>query len=342
MKNKVILLSIMSLFTIGNVMAQEYDDMYFNKKDRTKLKAESKTAISFSDVKKKKLPEDESYALNPTDSYSSRNVNPEYTSRANSQIAQADNEDYFVSSYRYGNSYSNWNNNFNNWYNNPWYTSAYWGPRLSNWNSPYYGYYDSWGSPWGNPYYNSGWNNSFYFGNSWSSGWGYGMNNGWGSPWSSFGMCPYWGSASYAYSPYAGWYRAPTVVVVDRNSGGVVYGKRTSRSSGIVSNNISTSQGRTYSNNGSNSRSDRNGRISTSSTRQSAYYEPVWRNQSRSSSSEGNSGRTSTWNNSNSRSSSRESTPGYSAPSRSSEGTGSRSSGSNSNSGSRSSRGRGN
>ena len=55
--------------------------------------------------------------VNPTDSYSARNVNPEFAARSNSQTAAADNQDYFVNNYKYNTSsnLNNWNNNYNNW-----------------------------------------------------------------------------------------------------------------------------------------------------------------------------------------------------------------------------------
>src|SRR5262245_57652747 len=120
MKFKVLLLTLITLAGFGNAWAQqvENDDMYFNSKDRAKLRAAQKTEeLTYASAKKesrkesKKLEEDGE--LNPTDTYSARNVNPEYTSRSHSQTAKADDEDYFVSNYQYNNNtnYNNWNNN---------------------------------------------------------------------------------------------------------------------------------------------------------------------------------------------------------------------------------------
>jgi hypothetical protein len=364
MKIRNIIISVLSTMVLGTAVAQEleYDDVYFNRKDREKQKAlkRSELAVIEPAGKKKNLPDyDSDENVNPTDSYSARNVNPEFISRSNSEKAQTDNEDYFVNNYRYyqQSQFNSWNNNFNSWYNNPWYSSSYWASGLNSWNTPYYGgnYYsgfnDPWMNPWCNPYsYRSGWSlSSSYY---WGSRWGYGgsMSYGWGNPYGG------WGS-SYGYSPYGGYYPSyggypSNVILVERNPG-VVYGKRTSRSGGVISSYGTNPSQRTYSNTGSNSRSD-NGRIKTQS--QSEYYDRTWRSGSRQNANSGttdnssDSGRrTTTWDNDNSRTTRQQSnsSPSYDrAPTRSSSTDGgSRSTGgshNNSNSGSRSSRGRGN
>jgi hypothetical protein len=101
MKINGILLATFSLLGISGALAQvEYDDMYFNKEDRAKLKAERGMEVAYNTPSKKRLNE-ESEDLNPTDSYSARNVNPEYTSRAHTRTAQTEEEDYFVNNYQY-------------------------------------------------------------------------------------------------------------------------------------------------------------------------------------------------------------------------------------------------
>jgi hypothetical protein len=371
MKIKLIILGILSVFA-GSVVAQEYDDMYFNKKDRAKVKeakVSEREVVLARNEKKAVSKVEESDETNPTDSYSARNVNPEYTSRATSETAQNDDEDYFVNNYQYRRQaeYSNFNNNFNNWYNSPWYSSAYWGSgfnRWDSWNNPYYGagygsYYDNWGSPFANPYYRSGWSSSFSF----FMGSGWGMNQGWGTPYG------YWGSSysslynpyySSYYSPYygyaggGGWYRPNQLIVVERDRG-YVYGKRSSRSGYVVTdNNGNRTGGRTYTNTGSGSRSDNGARVRATNTRQDDYYQRTSRTESRqqnTSSTGTTSGRSSTnWGDDNSRSTYRQTTTPSPTinhtPTRSSgwDNGNSRSSGSNnnSNSGSRSSRGRGN
>ena len=160
MKSKVLLISLLALVSAGSVFAQvEGDDMYFNASDRVKLR-EARKNNELTLASNRKRQQDEDDRLNPTDSYSARNVNPEFTSRSQSQTSEQDEEDYFVNNYRYSNtsSYNQFNNNFNSWYGNNWYRNNYWGPSISSYDSPYYGsMYDMWGNPWANPYYRSGW-----------------------------------------------------------------------------------------------------------------------------------------------------------------------------------------
>jgi hypothetical protein len=374
MKSKLLLLSLISfLFTFAAVAQEvESDDMYFNSKDRAKLNAAKATQASLTaSIKKAKreAPVEQQEEANPTDSYSARNVNPEYEARTNAASAQADNEDYFVSNYRYrnANEINTWNNNFNSRYNNPWYSANYWGPSINSWNTPYYGsYYDSWGSPWANPYYQSGWSSSFsyHWGNSWDYGWGMNYGFGYGNPYYN----PY-----YSYSPYAsyglgfgysrwnsyyGGYGYPTQVVIIENGArnSAVYGKRASRSSQM---SREYNNGSTRSNNrgivdSGNGRPATGGRTSTVTTtapsRQSDYYNRGWRNQSSqygtTNTNTTNTNTRSSWENS-SRSSWRESsggstyTPSPSGSSGSGGGSSSGSSGGGSSSGSRSG-GRGN
>ena len=79
MKSKVVILSLVSLlFTVAaSAQGIENDDMYFNSKDRAKLNAAKATEVSAS-IKKSKKATVADEAVNPTDSYSARNVNPEY------------------------------------------------------------------------------------------------------------------------------------------------------------------------------------------------------------------------------------------------------------------------
>lgn len=274
MKIKGILLATFSLLGISGAFAQgiEYDDMYFNAEDRAKLKAQRATEIAYNTPTSRKLAYEEAEErANPTDSYSARNVNPEYTSRAHTQTAQSDEEDYFVSNYQYNrNQYNNWNNNFNNWYSNPWYRNNYYGPAINSWNSPYYGY-SSWNSPWQDPFWSyNGWSSSFsfHYGSRWNYGWG-GAYNYWNRPY--YGWDPYFGGLGYG-GGYWNNYRYPgTVVVVNRGDrGDVIYGKRPSRSTTIVSDRNYV---RSRSNLSTSVRDDNNsGRISTQGRKQEEYY----------------------------------------------------------------------
>jgi hypothetical protein len=278
MKIKGILWATISLLGISGAFAQgvEYDDMYFNAKDREKLNAQrASEAVAYhakDTDKRSDIQEDE--ISNPTDSYSARNVNPEYISRSHTESAQADNEDYFVNNYQYqSNQLNNWNNNYNQWYNSSWYRPNYYGPGINSWNSPYYGY-NSYNSPWYDPFWaNSGWSSSFsyHFGPAYNYGWG-GNYNYWNRPYYGYsGWDPYYGSA---YNYYGGgyWnnYRYPrTIVVVNNgNEAGrkVVYGKRPTRSNSVVSDQSgSRPRSSGFINSG---RTDN----STGRTRQQEYY----------------------------------------------------------------------
>jgi hypothetical protein len=309
----------------------ENDDMYFNASDRAKLKEQRTTSqVAYSAAKENKIKEAEE-ELNPTDSYSARNVNPEYAARSNSKLAQEDNQDYFVNNYRYqsASNFNNFNNTFSNWYGSSWYSSNYWGPSIYQWNSPYYGsYYDSWGNPWHNPYYQSNYSSAFsyHWGNNYNYAWGnsfsYGCpayNSFWG-PSSFFGPSSYFG---YAYGPWGqsyyggrnyGYGGYPSQVVVVENNPYKAYGRRNSRSSNIGTD-YSTGNGRTSSSSAyttpttgrSRSESGRVNTTNTAPTTRPEYYERTWRNQP--SRSSGTDSRTSTYstpnsnNNSNTRSS---------------------------------------
>jgi hypothetical protein len=293
MKTKV-LISFLLIAISVSVMAQgvENDDMYFNSKDRAKLNALRGNDVDTYSVSAKgsRKAADEN-ASNPTDSYSARNVNPEYAARSNAQTAQTDNADYFTPNYQYSTArnLNNWNNNFNNWYVNPWYSYNYYGPSINAWNSPYYGYYNAGYSPWYDPYWNyNGWSTSFsyYWGNSWNYGWG-GNYNYWNRPyymnsWSSMWGPSFGGYYGYGYG-YGSWYGAPNVILVNNNytdnqGRHVTTGHRPSRSTWLA-NQSTTSHNRTRSDNGvtiSNNRPTNSGGRSAT-TRQEDYYNRSWR-----------------------------------------------------------------
>lgn len=311
MKNKVMMLNVVALLFASATFGQgvENDDMYFNSKDRVKLKAQKATedaAYTASVKKSKKNQSIQEEVNNPTDSYSARNVNPEFAARSNSQVAAADNQDYFVNNYRYTNAsdLNNWNNNFNNWYSNPWYSANYFGPSINSWNSPYYGsYYDSWGNPWCNPYYRSGWSSSFsyYYGSSWNYGWGggMGMSYGYGNPymnsWASWGP-----SFGYGYG-YNSYYNNPTVVIINNGEGArnIAYGKRATHG-GAVTTRQEELQSRTRSNyvpvTSDGGRPNSGGRVaSQTNQRQEDYYNRSWRNSQQTSTGTTSPSRSSGW-----------------------------------------------
>jgi hypothetical protein len=288
MKTKII--ATVVLISLGaNAFGQqvETDDMYFNSKDRAKLK-EKATVVAYADAKpkEKKIAE---YAdeVNPTDSYSARNINPEYSARSQAEVAQEENGDYFVNNYKYqtADKLNTWNNDFNSWYGNSMYNNSYYSNNMYGWNSPYYGsYYNNFGSPWTNPYYQSMLSSSFsfYWGNNWNYGWGVGYNNYcnpynsmWGSPYTSYGYASSYGNPYY-YNPY-GWggYQNyyPAVVVVERNKYNT-FEMRNSRSSNLAASNPqgSSRSGITY----TDQNQPRNVPRSSSRTE---YYDRNWRYQ---------------------------------------------------------------
>lgn len=336
MKIKGILFATFSLLGISGVFAQgvEYDDMYFTSEDRAKLKSQRAGELAYNTPKNaKQLEWAEEENVNPTDSYSARNINPEYTARQHTQSAQAADQDYFVDNYQYNrNQLNNWNNNFSSWYNNSWYRTNYYGPGISAWNSPYYGY-DSWNSPWHDPMWAyNGWSSSFsfHYGTAWNYGWG-GSYNYWNRPYYGWNRPydPYYGMGWYAGS-YWNNYRYPTTIVVVNpgERANVVYGKRPTRGTSIVTDR-SNVRSRT---NVTNSVRDDNssGRVSTQSSRkQDDYYNRYNRQRTTSPSSTYDSrsntqnNRSRSWDNSswdsnnsyNNSRSNRSSTPTYSSPS---------------------------
>jgi hypothetical protein len=310
MKIKGLILSLTAACIVGTVAAQENDDMYFSSKDRAKLNAKravENTARYSATANVEDEPEEE--IVNPTDSYSARNVNPEYVSRSNSEVAQSDNEDYFVTDYRYANAnnFNDFNNNYNNWANSQWYNNSYYGRPM---NSPASYYYNSWNNPWSSPYYQSGWYGSLsyysgspYYGNSWGYGnsWDYGYGGwgnpyygnyggGWGSSW-SMGMGMGYG---YGGGWGGGYYGRPNVIIINEGGGrGAVYGKRPTRG-GSMAYGQQNSGARTRSQvtgrtgNGTPS----SGRVATSTGRtQDEYYNRTWRRTSEYSNQNSNNSR---------------------------------------------------
>ncbi|NJN28362.1 MAG: hypothetical protein HC819_21515 [Cyclobacteriaceae bacterium] len=96
----ILLMGLVLGFNVSH--AQEYDDMYFQKSDRKTVKVENLSAAnkSLNGAKYKEIAES-------TESYSSKNINPEYIARYqnnDSGEASEDNtsynsQDYFVEDY---------------------------------------------------------------------------------------------------------------------------------------------------------------------------------------------------------------------------------------------------
>jgi hypothetical protein len=283
MKSRITFLSILSVSIAFVASAQnvEHDDLYFRSKDRVVL-ASSKPVKMF-------VPSEDMAVvskINPTDSYSARNVNPEYLSQSKLNPSSSNTPvSYFVPNYipatvnqnisSESNINYNQNGNYTSWYN-PY--SMYSG--MSGFGSPYNSFYSPYG--FGNPMgFNSFYGPGMY--SSLSMTMGFGGSNPWGGyPYgnsfygmNSFGM----GFGGY-YGYNQGFYCPPVVVVGngDANGSGAVYGKRSSRSNDlnnpVTINNRSTggvvdTQGRSR---GSS------GRIASNESNTSGnYYQRGWR-----------------------------------------------------------------
>jgi hypothetical protein len=310
MKTKLIL--GLTMLTGVAAIAQENDDLYFRSKDREKLEAvratEQTYVSNYDNFKKKHFnePTELDEYTNPTDSYSARNVNPEYISRSYSDQVSEDEANYFVEGYAPATNNFNYNSGYYyNGFNNNVGWNSWYGPQFYNtWGSPY-GWNDPWmnagwgGNRWMNPYWGNRWGSgwslsaSYFWGNSWGNSWG----NNWGWGWNDPFWNPYnsWGS-SWSYWNN-GWYRPTTVVVVGGDGNRPNYGKRPTRSSagvGEVSNAYvrpSRSNSNVDSGNG-----DTGGRNKTSND----YYVRPSRRTTTNTSGYTNSNSSSNWNNSNS------------------------------------------
>lgn len=315
MKARLLTSLVLTVFSVSAYAQNvENDDMYFNAKDRVALRAlnakEEQAYASTRNERAKAVADvtEEEEILNPTDSYSARNVNPEYEARLNSDVAKSDDDNYFSPDYHYQTTsdLNSWNNNFGSQYNNSWYQNSYWTPGMYSWNSRYYGggFYDPWSNIWYSPYTRPGWSSSISFscGNSWNYGYGnsWSMNYGYGN----YGYG--YGNYGYGYgNPYNSyWYNSnrywgggyPQYVVVER-SNPRAYGKRNSRSTShpvaasggsrpvTGSRPIlgSSGSGRTE----ANGRTETGSRLNSNTSRQPAlsrqpqpeHYNRSWRNQ---------------------------------------------------------------
>ena len=305
MKTRITFFTLLAVSAAMVATAQvvEHDDMYFNSKDRAKLQA-AKPLI----LKSMATEQEIATAINPTDSYSARNVNPEYISRSRvSPSGNAQSAPYFIPDYSPVAINQNLYNNYNN--NSAW-SSPNFGMMPGFGMMPRFGMMSGFGNPYGNyypsmygydPYGYNGFNNfgynsfnNFGYNNFYNQGWGssFSLSYGMGSMnnWGGFGCSPF-GNSYYGMNSFGGWnnfgggnYYSPTTVVIinnrDNNGRDMVYGKRVSRSNdldnNVISNGRSTvaptvvdSQGRTR---------GANGRVaSNDATNTNTYYQRGWR-----------------------------------------------------------------
>lgn len=315
MKSRITFLgSLLMLMTwVGQAQDMEYDDLYFRSKDRPVLVTAkvNQELVRQNSVKETAKQLEGAPVINPTDSYSARNVNPEYISQSkvdpNSTELPAP---YFTTDFAPVSVNSNLLNSYSSTTNpcmsclpmgwgNSFYPYSSFGMMGFN---PYSNFYSPWGyDPFGyNSFYRPGWSWSLGMSMMWGSGGYYGMN-----PWMNLG---YGGGF---YNPWYGGYGYPTyIVAVDPNNAGrVAYGKRTSRSTDlnnpVTVNNRNYVQAATVDSQGRSRGSS--GRVAANST--SDYYQRGWRTnpETRSSWSNSSSGRTgsgvSSWSNTTNRTS---------------------------------------
>lgn len=282
MKIRIAFLSLLAMLitVVASAQVVEYDDMYFNSKDRVKVTSARPVTMTHEQKELNQVVT----PINPTDSYSARNVNPEYISQSKINPTEVlENAPYFTPDYTptgvnqsiYNNAYPS-NNYYNSMFNNPYGMSAFGSP-FNSFYSPYSAF-----SPfgYGGMYPSSGWSSMWSIG----MGFGYGMM---GYPSMGMGMgwgCGYCFNSFYGYgmSPWGfGNYYPGGLVVISNpdNARPVTYGRRTSRSNDL--NN------QVYNNNRANGTTttvvDANGKVrgaggrTTSGNEPGSYYQRGWR-----------------------------------------------------------------
>ena len=219
------IVAVTLMLSVSIVKGQEYDDMYFTKKDRKKVSFEMEAE---SQAAKETL---ESFQNDQLDGqYSSKELNPDFLARYSStKLGEGDEINYGVSSSYYPESDSSkqpviinnyYGTNYNSpWANNTWAPSTYMG-----WNSwsgfnfqmtfgnssfyPMVGYVNPWNDPffynwYGTSVYYDPWMANTLMYDPWFNPWAYNRrfwrNNMWGNPW-------YGGFNSYAIGYWDGYY----------------------------------------------------------------------------------------------------------------------------------------
>ncbi len=234
------------LASAGTVAAQEVDDMYFNARDRV-VHAEAtrvEMAMRYASADKQEAKEN---PVNPSDSYTGRGVNPEYSAQQKNgaEIVQGA-PDYFLAAYKPKDINSNQYTGSSN-------TSSICG--CNSFNS--FGYpYNSYYSPYGmySPYSTFG---SMYtpFGMGYGPAWSLGMMYG-GIGYPAYGM----------YNPY-GYYPIGPAYAYDPIQ--TTYGRRALRGGSVASSFAYANPGYAAGTNG------RNRAVGQQRTQ---YYDATWRN----------------------------------------------------------------
>jgi len=287
MKIRITFLSLLavSVAMVASAQVVENDDMYFNSKDRARVAAAKPLTL-----KSISSEHEVATAINPTDSYSARNVNPEYISQSTvNPSGSSAPATYFTPNYTPTAVNQNLNKSSSGWNNCNCATAG---------NNPYFGMMPGYGYGSNYPYMSSmyGYNPYSYgyngFNSMYNSGWssmlslGFGMGGYYPYGGSSLGMggSSFWNNY-YGMNYYSGWgmnsYYPNRVVVINNNdyNNHVVYGKRASRSSDL--NNVVTSNGRSATMVTTDSQGrvrGSNGRVaSDGNTSNNAYYQRGWR-----------------------------------------------------------------
>ncbi len=239
MKNLSVFSTVLVAWALSfTAQGQEIDDMYFNSKDRAKLNDRRITADLALTRKTNDLAETPTL-INPTDSYSARNVNPEYAAQLNTSKTSAIEQEYFLPDFQptgVNQNLANCNCNPNSFYNPYFGNNAF--------NNPYYGSMGGFGSPFGGFYPNAWGYPSHGFGGfrpglsmsmglgfgGFNSGFNNGLGFGHGNFWNPYNNFNSWGGGGF-------WGGYPTQVVVINNSDSfgrrTVQSKRGSRSSNV-------------------------------------------------------------------------------------------------------------
>lgn len=316
MKTKVVIGCMTCLVSFSAWSQQgEMDDLYFNSRDRAKLN-EKQAAAEIATYRKVEEQNKANATINPTDSYSARNINPEYSTQSNvdNTADQAADDSYFVSDYQptgVNQNLSKSSGYYNNY--NP-YSSAYSNPYYGNYASGFspYGMYGSMYNPYSafSPYSSFGYPYGGFYQPGLSMSMGYGFGGFYPGLYSSmaYGMGaygfnslwnPYYGYGSGYYGMGGGYYGYPSVVVVNNgDNGSTVHGRRPMRSSSV--NNVVDNTRQTVGYTRNDGRTSSSGRTATSGRTSSnaspAYYQSNWRRTTQPSSV---TTRSSFWNNVN-------------------------------------------
>src|SRR5579864_2017049 len=109
MKTKSILLSLLAMASGICAFAQENDDMYFSSKDRAKINVTSREEVVLASAKENSAVQ----TINPSDSYSARNENPDYIAGAKVGSNATTTSSYFTPTYQPSVNQSLYSNNCN-------------------------------------------------------------------------------------------------------------------------------------------------------------------------------------------------------------------------------------